>query len=107
MTRRMKAAMAAIAYEHPKLSATYAVNGDRDFAEQMREIARRSGRSMVIDGHTHRTSTASATSVTPKVLGLRTRCTRRRPRRSRSYPLARTRCRAGAEGCEGARTMRG
>jgi hypothetical protein len=40
MTRRMKAAMAAIAYEHPKLSATYAVNGDRDFAEQMREIAR-------------------------------------------------------------------
>jgi hypothetical protein len=50
MTRRMRAAVAALPFEHPKLSATYAVTGDRDFSASMKEIARRSGRSNVMDG---------------------------------------------------------
>ena len=41
--------MAAAPFRHPKLSATYAVDGLRDFAQEMKEIARRSGRSNVLD----------------------------------------------------------
>jgi hypothetical protein len=41
--------MAAAPFRHPKLSATYAVDGSRDFAQEMKEIARRSGRSNVLD----------------------------------------------------------
>jgi hypothetical protein len=49
MQRRIRAAQAALPFEHPKLSATYAVDGSRDFAAEMKEIARRSGRSNVLD----------------------------------------------------------
>jgi hypothetical protein len=45
---RMRAAQIAIAYEHPKLRVTAALDGS-GFAEEMREIARRSGGSNVID----------------------------------------------------------
>jgi hypothetical protein len=51
MTRRMKAAMAALPFEHPKLGATYAVKGERDFAAEMRAIAMRSGKPYYLDGH--------------------------------------------------------
>jgi hypothetical protein len=49
ISRRLQAAMAAAPFRHPKLSATYAVDGSRDFAQEMKEIARRSGRSNVLD----------------------------------------------------------
>jgi hypothetical protein len=48
ITRRMRAAQIAIAYEHPKLAVT--VNTDvTGFASQMEEVMRRSGKSTVID----------------------------------------------------------
>jgi hypothetical protein len=47
MTRRIRAALIAIAYEHPKLSVN--ANVDNHFASRMEEIARASGRSCVID----------------------------------------------------------
>ena len=46
MQRRMRAAEAALPYMHPELSVVANVN---HFADQMKEIARRSGRSNVID----------------------------------------------------------
>lgn len=46
--QRMKAAMAALPFERPKLAVTATLDG-RGFAEQMEEIARKSGRSYVID----------------------------------------------------------
>jgi hypothetical protein len=49
LTRRMRAAQIAIAYEHPKLSATYAVDGSRNFSAEMKSIAQRSGRGNVLD----------------------------------------------------------
>jgi hypothetical protein len=49
MTRRMRAAVAALPFEHPKLAVTASLNNE-GFAAQMEEMVRRSGRSNVIDG---------------------------------------------------------
>jgi hypothetical protein len=46
MPRRMKAAEAALPYVHPKLAVIANVHG---FADQMEALARRAGRSNVID----------------------------------------------------------
>jgi hypothetical protein len=46
MTRRMRAAVAALPFEHPKLSVN--ANIDNHFADQIEEMVRRSGRSNVI-----------------------------------------------------------
>jgi hypothetical protein len=48
---RMRAAIAALPFEHPKLAVTANFGMDKEsFAAQMKEIAERSGRSNVIDG---------------------------------------------------------
>jgi hypothetical protein len=49
---RLKAAIEALPFEKPKLALSASVDG-RDFAASMREIARRSGRSHVIDANTY------------------------------------------------------
>ena len=46
---RMRAAIACLPFVHPKLSASYAVSGERNFAAEMKEISRRSERSNVLD----------------------------------------------------------
>ena len=47
MPRRMRAAVAALPFEHAKLAVT--VDASRHFADRMDEFARQSGRSNVID----------------------------------------------------------
>jgi hypothetical protein len=47
MPRRMRAAVAALPFEHPKLAVT--VDASRAFAAQMEELSRLRGKSNVID----------------------------------------------------------
>jgi hypothetical protein len=47
-SQRMKAAIEALPFEKPKLSMTATIDG-RKFAQEMKEIARRRGRSNVLD----------------------------------------------------------
>jgi hypothetical protein len=68
ISRRMRAAQIAIAYEHPKLSATYAVDGSRNFAQQMKELATIRGRSNVLDAHrTYKEQKAPVPAPVPEV----------------------------------------
>jgi hypothetical protein len=63
MQRRMRAAMAALPFEHPKLSV--AVNTDvSSFAAQMEELSRRAGKSNVIDAQANRTTLLIQTDPT-------------------------------------------
>ena len=48
-TPRMKAAIEALPFERPKLAVTVSATDGRSFAVMMKEIARASGRSNVID----------------------------------------------------------
>ena len=67
MSLRMRAAVAALPFEHPKLS----VNANTDvsnFAAQMEELARKSGRSNVIDANAnYRTDTRRLPQPEPVV----------------------------------------
>ena len=100
IARRMRAALAALPFEHPKLSATYAVTGERDFAEQMRAIARRSGRSMVIDASTKHVDGQSFIKDAEGNWVEDPRDTRP-PQPVPQLPLAKARCRPSPGACEG------
>jgi hypothetical protein len=50
----MKAAAIALPFEHPKLAVTASLDGT-GFAAQMEEVARRNGRSFVIDANADHT----------------------------------------------------
>jgi hypothetical protein len=65
--RRMRAAAAALAYEHPKLSASYAVDGSRNFAEEMKAISRRSGRGNVLDASANYRQIEASPQPTPQL----------------------------------------
>src|SRR6266436_1205277 len=53
MPRRMRAATAALPFEHAKLAVNISATTG-DFAKQMEEVARASGRSNVIDAKSNR-----------------------------------------------------
>jgi hypothetical protein len=65
-TRRMRAAVAALPFEHPKLSVN--ANIDTNFAARMEEIARLRGKSNVIDAtQNYRTDTRRLPQPEPVV----------------------------------------
>jgi hypothetical protein len=65
-SQRMKAALGALPFERPKLAVT-ATTDISNFASQMEEIARASGRSNVIDAKPNRTDTRRLPQPEPVV----------------------------------------